>query len=83
MRVRQALTLRQRSFTESVQSIIRRDEEDRAVPPVVEETEARMTPGIREGLASLDTVDMFHLFSMRAVVMKSPPKFFRGVYRSA
>ena len=45
--------------------------------------EAIMTPGIREGLASLDTVDMCHLFSMRAVVMKSPPKFLRGAYRSA
>ena len=42
---------------------------------VMEEVpEARMTLKIREGLASLDTVDMCHLFSMRAV-MKSPPKF--------
>ena len=47
-----------------VQSIIRREEEDRAVPLVMEEVpEAIMTPGIREGLASLDTVDMCHLFS--------------------
>ena len=88
------------SDRESVHSIIRREEEDRAVPLVMEEVpEAIMTPGmhygyggsarsnydpwIREGLASLDTVDMCHLFSMRAVVMKSPPKFLRGAYRSA
>ena len=68
----------------TVQSIFRREEEDRAVPLVMEEVpEAIMTLGIREGLASLDTVDMCHLFSMRAMVMKSPPKFLRGAYRSA
>ena len=63
------------SDRESVQSIIRQEEEE--VP------EAIMTLGIKEGLTSLDTVDMCHLFSMRAMVMKSPPKFLRGAYRSA
>ena len=45
------------SHTKSVQSIIGREKEDTAVPPVVEEVpEAKMTLGIKEGLANLDTV---------------------------
>ena len=69
------------SDTESVQSIIRREEEDRAVPQVVEVEvpEARMTPGIREGLASLDTA-RHAPFVLGA---GSPPKFLRSAYRSA
>ena len=37
--------------------------------------EARMSRAISESFVSLDTVDMGPLFSLRAVVMKSPPKF--------
>ena len=37
-------------------------------PEPIGEADARVTPAIREGLWSLDLV---HLFSMRAVVMKS------------
>ena len=45
------------SDTESVQSIIQREGGDRTVALIMEEVpEARMTPGITEGLASLDTV---------------------------
>ena len=34
-------------------------------------------------LRSLDHVDLVHLFSIRAVVMKSPPKFVQEAYRAA
>ena len=51
--------------------------------PIREADHARVTPAIREGLRSLDHVDLVHLFSIRAVVMKSPPKFVRGAYRAA
>ena len=36
---------------------------------------------LREALRSLDGVDVGHLFSMRAVLMKSPPAFVKGAYR--
>ena len=49
----------------------------------VEAPEATMTRAISEGLVSLDTVDMGHLFAARAVVMKRPPKFLFGAYRAA
>ena len=54
--------------------------EDMAVPIAseVEVPEARMSRAISEGFVSLDTVEMGPLFSLRAVVMKSPPKFLRG-----
>ena len=61
-------------------------EEEAAAPepePIREADHARVTPAIREGLRSLDHVDLVHLFSIRAVVMKSPPKFVRGAYRAA
>ena len=72
------------SDTESIQSVVRQ-EEDMTVPIAseVEVPEARMSRAISEGLVSLDTVDMGPLFSLRAVVMKSPPKFLRGAYRAA
>ena len=73
------------SDTESIQSVVRQEEEDMTVPIAseVEVPEARMSRAISEGLVSLDTVDMGPLFSLRAVVMKSPPKFLRGAYRAA
>ena len=37
----------------------------------------------RAGFASLDRVELVSLFKLRASVMKSPPKFLRGPYRSA
>ena len=37
----------------------------------------------RAGFASLDRADLVCLFKSRASVMKSPPKFLRGAYRSA
>ena len=37
----------------------------------------------RAGFACLDRVDLVSLFQLRASVMKSPPKFLRGAYRSA
>ena len=37
----------------------------------------------RAGFASLDRADLVSLFKSRASVMKSPPKFLRGAYRSA
>ena len=37
---------------------------------------------LREALRSLDGVDVGHLFSMRAVLMKSPPAFVKGAYRA-
>ena len=49
----------------------------------VEVPEARMSGAISEGLVSLDTVDEGRLFSLRALVMKCPPKFLRGAYRAA
>ena len=49
----------------------------------VEVPEARMSRAISGGLVSLDTVDVGRLFSLSAVVMKSPPKFLRGAHRAA
>ena len=53
------------------------DGEEEFVAPepeqIREPDHARVTPAIREFLWSLDHVDLVHLFSMRAVVMKSPP----------
>ena len=49
-------------------------EEESAAPepePIREDDHARVTPAIREGLRSLDHVDLVHLFSIRAVVMKA------------
>ena len=37
----------------------------------------------RVGFVSLDRVDLISIFKLRASVMKSPPKFLRGAYRSA
>ena len=73
------------SDTESIQSVVQQEEEDMTVPIAgeVEVPEDRMSRAISEGLVSLDTVDMGPLFSLRAVVMKSPPKFLRGACRAA
>ena len=38
---------------------------------------------LREALISLDEVDVLAMFRTRAVVMKSPPMFLRGAYKSA
>ena len=51
--------------------------------PVREAVHARVSPAIRASLRSLDHVDVAHLFKLRAVVMKSPPKFVRGAYCAA
>ena len=72
------------SDTESAHTLVQQEEEDRVLLVAdVEVPEARMTRAIQEALVSLDTVDMCHMFSVRAVVMKSPPKFLRGAYRAA
>ena len=75
----------QESHTASIQSVVWQEEKDRAVPIAneVEVPEARMSGAISEGLVSLDTVDEGRLFSLRALVMKCPPKFLRGAYRAA
>ena len=73
------------SNTESIQSIVRPEDEERAAVQVaeVEVPEARMTPAIRQVSSVLGHSDMRHLLSKRAVVMKRPPKFFRGAYPTA
>ena len=43
----------------------------------------RMSPAIREALVSLDHVDLVHMISRRAILMKCPPQFLRGAYKSA
>ena len=43
--------------------------------------EVQVGPRLREAFRSLDGVDVGHLFSMRAVLMKSPPAFVKGAYR--
>ena len=35
------------------------------------------------GLQSLDIVDLVHVFEVKAMVMRSIPKFMRGVFRGA
>ena len=52
-------------------------------PEPIREADHAVTPAIREGLRSLDHFDLVHLFSIRAVEMKSPPKFVRGACRVA
>ena len=42
--------------------------------------EVQVGPRLREAFRSLDGVDVGHLFSMRAVLMKSPPAFVKGAY---
>ena len=42
-----------------------------------------MSPAIREALVSLDHVDLVHMFPRRAILMKCPPQFLRGAYKSA
>ena len=44
--------------------------------------DCRMTPVIREALVSLD-VDLLRMFSRRTILMKCPPQFLRGTYKSA
>ena len=39
--------------------------------------------GMRRGLESLDMVDIAEVFSVRAVVMKSVPRFLAGAFRGA
>ena len=59
---------------------------DIPVPSTEPEREAHQVevgPRIREAFRSLDEVDVRHLFTMRAFLMKSPPKFVRGAYCSA
>ena len=58
---------------------------ERMVDPGVSQDEAdfnvndhRMSPAIREALVSLDHVDLVHMFSRRAILMKCPPQFLRG-----
>ena len=62
------------SDTERIHTAVQAAEVERAGPASVadvEAPEATMTRAISEGLVSLDTVDMGHLFSACAVVMKS------------
>ena len=42
--------------------------------------EVQVGPQLREAFHSFDGVDVGHLFSMRAVLMKSPPAFVKGAY---
>ena len=42
-----------------------------------------VSPAIREALISLDHVDLLHMFSRSAIVVKCPPRFLRGAYKSA
>ena len=42
-----------------------------------------MSGAFRDALRGLDQIDVVHFFSVRAVVMKSPPKFVRGAYNAA
>ena len=56
-------------------------EEESAAPepePIREADHARVIPGIREGLRSLDHVDLVHLFSIRAVCDEKPTKIRPG-----
>ena len=51
--------------------------------PIQEADPARMSGAFRDALRGLDQIDVVHFFSVRAVVMKSPPKFVRGAYNAA
>ena len=51
--------------------------------PIQEADPARMSGAFRDALRGLDQIDVVHFFSVRAVVMKSPPKFVRGAYNVA
>ena len=51
--------------------------------PIQEADPARMGGAFRDALRGLDQIDVVHFFSVRAVVMKSPPKFVRGAYNAA
>ena len=42
-----------------------------------------VTPAIREGLLSMDEIDLVRIFKRRACIMKAPPTFLKGAYRSA
>ena len=42
-----------------------------------------MSAAFSDALKGLDQIDVVHFFSMRAVVMKSPPQFVRGAYNAA
>ena len=42
-----------------------------------------MSGAFRDALRGLGQIDVVHFFSVRAVVMKSPPKFVRGAYNAA
>ena len=48
--------------------------------PVQKAHHSRMCVAFREALRGLDQIDVPHFFSVRAVVMKSPPKFDRGAH---
>ena len=48
-----------------------------------EANQVEVGPRIREAFRSLDEVDVAHLLKMRAVVMKSPPKFVHDAYCEA
>ena len=57
-------------------------------PSVMSEPEApveevTISAAIREALRSLDTVDVGNIFRRRASVMRTPPKFLCGAFRSA
>ena len=54
-----------------------------ATEPEREANQVEVGPRIRKAFRSLDEVDVAHLFRIRAVVMKSPPKFVRGAYCAA
>ena len=51
--------------------------------PIQEVDLARMSGAFRDALGGLDQIDVVHFFSVRAVVMKSPPKFVRGANSAA
>ena len=42
-----------------------------------------MSGAFRDALKGLDQIDVVHFVSVRAVVMKSPPKFVRGAHNAA
>ena len=43
----------------------------------------QITPAIRDALLSMDEIDLVPIFKRRPCLMKSPPNFLKGPYRSA
>ena len=54
-----------------------------APDPDVEVGDVRLSAGVRAALQSLDDLNLVEELSRRPTVMKSPPAFLRGAFRSA